>query len=88
MVIVSLITVMGLLIIEMDLTGIIVKGVMMVEDLEDLVTITLRDHLITEVVVLMVIIALQMAVSNLREVDGLQKMQMIIGMVLRIHLQT
>lgn len=72
----------------MDLTGIIVKGVMMVEDLEDLVTITLRDHLITEVVVLMVIIALQMAVSNLREVDGLQKMQMIIGMVLRIHLQT
>lgn len=85
---VNLIIIMDLLSIEMDLVGIMVKEVMTLEDLEDLVTTTLKDLIIEEVVP-MVLIVLQMEVLNLKEVDGLQKMLMKTGMVLpKIHLQT
>lgn len=92
MVTVNLITIMDLLSIktrvETSLIGIMVKEVMKLEDLEDSVTIILKDLLIIEVVVHMILIVPQMEVLNLKEVDGPQKVQMKTGMVfLKIHLQ-
>lgn len=65
--------------IEVDPIGIIVKEVVMLEDSEDLVTIILKYLQIIEVVVHMVLIVPQMEDLNLKEVDGLLKMQMKIG---------
>lgn len=77
-----------LLSIEMDLIGIMVKEITMVADLEDLVITILKDLLTIEVEVLMVLIVLQMEGLNLKEVDGLQKIQTKIGMgLLKNHLQ-
>jgi len=88
MVTVNLIAIMDLLSIEVSLIGIMVKEVMKLEDLEDLVTTILKDLLIIEVVVHMVLIVPLMEVLNLKEVDGLLKVQMKTGMVfLKIHLQ-
>lgn len=67
--------------IGVDLIGIMVKEITIVEDLEDLVT-TILKGLIIEAGVHMDIIVPQMEVLNLKEVDGLQKMQMKIGMAL------
>lgn len=80
MAMVSLITIMDLLIIEVGLIGIMVREVLKVEDLEDLVITIQKDHPIIEVV-LMVLIVPQMGVLNPKEVDGHQRMQMKIGMV-------
>lgn len=86
---VSLITVLDHLSIEVVPIGIIVKEAMTLDDLEDLVTIFLKDLLLIEVVVHMALIVPQMEVSNLKEVDGLLKMQKKTGMLLhKILLQT
>lgn len=71
--------------IEMDLTGIIVKEIMTGEGLAD--STILKDLLIIEVVVHMTLIVPQMEVLNIREVGGLLKTLMRVGMALhKIHL--
>lgn len=85
---VNLIIIMDLLSIGMVRIGIMVKEVMMQEDLVDLVVTILKDLLIIEVVVHMDSIVPQMEALNLKEVDGLQKIKMKHGMVLlKIHHQ-
>lgn len=81
----SLTITMDLQSIEVDLTGIIVKEIMMGEGSAD--STILKDLLIIEVVVHMTLIVPQMEVLNIKEVDGLLIILMRIGVALhKIHL--